>query len=128
MFSACLVVHRYAPRRFKDGYAHWCTPVHNTQIGVKLGVKPGSERCLLAGHSERDFTAKMSQEFSTGPSAPTPNTALRQLMLWRRRRLSLRTKSCVRSLSPNTSTGSAACSTMELPRTRVNPLSGSDPD
>ena len=25
----------------------------------------------VGGHSERDFTAKMFQEFSTGPSAPT---------------------------------------------------------
>jgi hypothetical protein len=34
----------------------------------------------VGGHSERDFTAKVFQEFSAGPSAPTPNTALRQPM------------------------------------------------
>jgi hypothetical protein len=85
-------------------------------------------KTTVGGHSERDVTAKVFQEFSTGPSAPTPNTALRQLMSWRSMRLSLRTKSCRRSLSTNTSTGSAACSTMELPRIAVNPISGSDPD
>lgn len=99
-----------------------------TARGQTMSGRGQDPKTTIDGHSERGVTAKMFQEFSTGLSAPTPNTGLRQLMSRRHIRLSLRTKSCCRSLSPNTSTGSAACLTMELPRTAVNPVSGSDPN